>query len=404
MTVTINESVALAASTSPSGRLRIKIIDAGQGSSGTYPAATIKAAVEAGLFSKGLHMYADHPGGTEAMDRPERTIRDLAAVLDSDAEYVESEKAAYAEAKVFPNWREVITEMANDIGVSIRGTAEVDDSGNSRTITKLVTVESVDFVTKAGRGGKIAEVLESYRPAAQVLEATANDTREMLQRAVAAASGDDYGYVVDFDDGTVWYASYTAEDTRKLYQRAYTVTDNAAALTGTAVEVRIQTSYVPVATAAAEAAPASTPPNPAGATQNGKGPTVATTNIEESALADLTAKASRVAALESDNRKLQEALVLADATTVVAEAFEGINAPKTMARLAKAAPTKEDGTLDRDALLADAREAAAEWKLAQGEGTVRGVGDTTPTAMQESAAPAAAAPTNEDILSILKGA
>lgn len=402
MKVNINESVDLAASATPSGRLRIKIIDAGKGSSGEYPAKTIEQAVKDGLFNKGLHMYADHPGVTEGMDRPERTIRDLAAVLDTDAVYEASEKAAYAEAKVFPNWREVITEMANDIGVSIRGTAEVDDSGNHRVITRLATVESVDFVTKAGRGGKIAEVLESYRPAAAVLEASANDTRELLQRAVQTGQGDGYAYVMDHDESTVWYATYDDDEVRRLYQRSYTLDDNSATLTGSAVEVRIQTTYVPVTAPAAEAAgaPTDSPSIPAGATENGKGPNVATTTIEESALADLNAKASRVAVLEEANAKLQRQALAADAAKIVAEAFEGVTAPKTQARIAEAFTLKEDGTLDEEALRAEATESAAEWKLSQGEGTVRGLGNTQPTAVAE----AAAAPTNEDILSTLKGA
>ena len=95
----ISESVSLSATpVAKSGRIRIKIIDAGKGSSGDYPASTIEAAVKDKVFAKGLHMYADHPSVTENFDRPERTIKDLAAVLETDAVWVAEENAAYAEA------------------------------------------------------------------------------------------------------------------------------------------------------------------------------------------------------------------------------------------------------------------------------------------------------------------
>lgn len=392
----ITESVALNAAKAGSGRIRIKIIDAGEGSSGTYPADTLKLAAEEKVFAAGLHMYADHPGATESFDRPERTIKDLAAVLETDAEYVADEEALYAEAKVFPHWREAITEMAKDIGVSIRASAEVDDSQGGRTINRLVHAESVDFVTKAGRGGKIAEVLESAR---RVIEATANDTREYLNAAVKDAATGRYAWVRDFDDSTVWYAVYGEDDAEHIYQQSYTLDGNTATLTGDPVEVRIETRFVPVAPAAEAAAPSDSPSNPAGVTENRKEPTVATTNIEESELSALRADASRAAALEAENRTLRESALKDAAAKIVAEAFDGIEAPKTMARLTESYTVKEDGTLDADALRAEATESAAEWRAAHGEGTVRGIGDSTgPAAVAESKSR-----TDDDIISALNG-
>ena len=395
----ITESVALNATKVGSGRIRIKIIDAGEGSSGSYPAKTIEAAVKDGIFAKGLHMYADHPSATENYDRPERTIRDLAAVLDTDAVYVPEEQAAYAEAKVFPQWREVIEEMAKDIGVSIRGTAEVDDSSGKRVITKLVTMESVDFVTKEGRGGKITEVLESFRAVTRaighgVAEATANDTRDMLRQAVSAAHGgeDVYVWVRDFDETSVWFEK-AGDDGESLYQQAYTLDGNTAALAGDPIPVRIETRYVPIA-AASEST--DSPPNPAGVTENRKEPTVATTNIEESELSALRADASRAAALEADNKALRESAVKADAAKIVAEAFDGIEAPRTIARLAESYKLTADGQLDAAALKAEAEESAAEWKAAHGEGTVTGVGDTTSVTESRTR-------TDDDIINVLGG-
>jgi len=375
----IAESVSLA--TAPavkSGRIRIKIIDAGQGSSGNYPASTIEAAVKDKVFAKGLHMYADHPGVTENFDRPERTIKDLAAVLETDAEWVPEESAAYAEAKVFPHWREVISEMAEDIGVSIRASAEVEDGKGGRTITKLIHAESVDFVTKAGRGGRIAEVLESAR----AVEATANDTREWLQAAIKNGR-DGYSYVRDFDDTNVWYASW-ADDTERLYQQGYTLNGNTATLTGDPVEVRVETSYVPI-TPAAEAAKDSAP-NPAAVTENQEEATMAT--IDDKELADLRESASRASTAEAEITTATDRATRAEAglteandaaaAAVVEAAFTaaGLSAPKTAARLSKGYPLKENGVLDAEALATDVAESIAELQVANGAGTVRGLGDT----------------------------
>ncbi|WP_066298848.1 hypothetical protein [Arthrobacter luteolus] len=388
----ITESVALNATKSGPGRIRIKIIDAGEGSSGTYPTETIKAAAKDKVFSAGTHMYADHPGAQESYDRPERTIKDLAAVLTSDAVYDAAEEALYAEAKVFPHWREAIAEMAEDIGVSIRASAQMDEKDGKRTITRLLHAESVDFVTKAGRGGKIAEVLESAR---RVIEATANDTREYLNAAVKDAGSGRYAWVRDFDDSIVWYATYGEDDAEHIYQQGYTLAGNTVTLTGDPVEVRIETRFVPVAPAA-ESAPADSPSNPAGVTENRKEPTVATTNIEESELSALRADASRAAALEAENRKLRESALKAEAAKIVAEAFDGIDAPRTITRLAESYTVKEDGTLDAEALKAEATESAAEWRAAHGEGTVRGVGDTTAVTESKTI-------TDADILGALDG-
>lgn len=382
MPTLIRESVSLSATpVAKSGRIRIKIIDAGTGSSGTYPAETIENAVKDKVFAKGLHMYADHPGVTENFDRPERTIKDLAAVLESDAEYVAEEKAAYADAKVFPHWREAITEMAEDIGVSIRASAEVEDGEDGiRTITRLLHAESVDFVTKAGRGGKIAEVLESARA---VIEATANDTREWLQAAVKAGAGERYAYVRDFDDSNVWYASWV-DDSERLYQQGYTLSGNTATLTGDPIEVRVETRYVPI-TPAAEAAKDSAP-NPAAVTENQEEATMAT--IDDKELADLRESASRATTAEADittaterATRAETALTLANdkaAAAVVEAAFTaaGITAPKTAARLSKGYPVDESGVLDTTKLSDEIAESLAELQVANGAGTVRGLGDT----------------------------
>ena len=154
--------------TSTSGRMLVRLIDAGQGSSGYYPASTLQAAAESGVFGRGLHLYADHPGEAERLDRPERSIRDIAGVLTEDARYDDDSQALVAEARVFGAWAPVIAEMHDVIGLSIRAAAEVSDGehdGAPTTIVDRITeAASVDFVTRAGRGGRVLSLLESAPP------------------------------------------------------------------------------------------------------------------------------------------------------------------------------------------------------------------------------------------------
>lgn len=154
----------------PGSRMRIKLIDEGWGSSGYYSAAVLQEAARQGVFGVGHHMYLDHPTDTERRERPERSVRDLAAVLVGPATYADG--ALYAEARLYSPYQ-WIAEKKDAIGVSIRacGTAEPGEAAGRQgmLITALTEGLSVDFVTHAGRGGQIVEVLESVR--AQLAEA-----------------------------------------------------------------------------------------------------------------------------------------------------------------------------------------------------------------------------------------
>ena len=154
--------------TSTSGRMLVRLIDAGQGSSGYYPASTLQAAAESGVFGRGLHLYADHPGEAERLDRPERSIRDIAGVLTEDARYDDDSQALVAEARVFGAWAPIIAEMHDVIGLSIRAAAEVSegehDGAPTTIVDRITEAASVDFVTRAGRGGRVLSLLESAPP------------------------------------------------------------------------------------------------------------------------------------------------------------------------------------------------------------------------------------------------
>lgn len=285
------------------GRFLIQLITPGWGTSGYYAPDVLEAAAKAKVFPAGTHMYIDHPTGTEQIDRPERTLRDLAASLAEDAYWDGS--ALVAEANVFERDRAPLAEMADVIGVSIRANAEVDHGeaeGRRGTIVgRLVEAISADFVTHAGRGGRIVQVMESAPPAQVVAkavsrgvsEATANELRERLQEALKEAYGAEKSWiwVRDFDPsaGLVWYEHETP-DQCATFQHGYTVADDGAvSLTGEPSEVRSETKYVPVT-------------DPAGqtTTTESQGGTMAKIEIEESEHKRLVDEAGRVSALEAE--------------------------------------------------------------------------------------------------------
>jgi hypothetical protein len=165
---TFTEQTTLAEATrgAPTGkRMQVRLINSGWGSSGYYSPKVLAEAAGRQVFPAGLHMYLDHPSATEQHDRPERSVRDLAAVLATPATYTDG--ALYAEAHVFPPYRQVLAEMADHIGVSIRAVGQAEsgeaDGRTGPIITSLDEARSADFVTHAGRGGQIVALLESAR-------------------------------------------------------------------------------------------------------------------------------------------------------------------------------------------------------------------------------------------------
>lgn len=156
------------ASIGDDGTIPIKIIEPGWGSSGYYPAEVLER--DAGIYKEGTKMYWDHPTVSDEIERPERSLNDLAGVLVSEG-YYDNEGSqgpgVYAKAKVFSQFQENIEEMAPYIGVShvALGKATVGevDGKSGALIESLNVAESVDFVTSEGAGGKILQLFESAR-------------------------------------------------------------------------------------------------------------------------------------------------------------------------------------------------------------------------------------------------
>lgn len=143
-------------------RREITIIQEGWGSSGYYSQEVLERDGPR-IFPVGTHMYIDHPTVTERAERPERSIKDLAATLVSTPRM--KGISLVAEAEIKEHWVPVIDALAEDIGTSIiaEGVVETGKAGGREgPIVKALTEgHSVDFVTKAGAGGKVGKLIES---------------------------------------------------------------------------------------------------------------------------------------------------------------------------------------------------------------------------------------------------
>lgn len=147
------------------GRLNVQIITPGWGASGYYSPTALEQAATDRVFAAGTKMFLDHPTVIEQDERPNRSVKDLAAVLTEDAKWNGS--ALVAQVRTFGPFATAVAEMADAIGVSIRADAEVSEGEaegrRGVLIERLTNGRSIDFVTEAGRDGRILQVLESAR-------------------------------------------------------------------------------------------------------------------------------------------------------------------------------------------------------------------------------------------------
>jgi len=404
LTETATISEAAATSAKETGLLPIQFISPGWGSSGYYSRKVLEQAATDRVIPAGTHMYADHPTDTEHIERPGRSIKDLMAVTVEDAK-VNGDGALVGEVQVVPAWRDLLETVRDHIGVSIRGSAtdivEGEAEGRRGGIVEglVAPVISVDFVTRAGRGGKVLRVLESAAANRRAIghgiaEATVNDTREALQTALKDTYGADktYVWVRDFDDTTVWF-EVEAPDNTGIFAQAYAMSDTAgASLSGDRTEVQVKTQYVPV-TATSEGGtpivPVARPDSTTPTTEADQEVTMGNIQIEESEHRALVEKAGRVDTLEAERdtekaraEKAETALAERDrvdaARKIVTEratAAEVTFSPLEERGLLADLPLK-DGALDVEVFTKTVDEAAATRKTAAGAGSVTGFGGT----------------------------
>jgi hypothetical protein len=150
------------------GSLLIQVITPGWGSSGYYSPQVLEAAGKNRVWPAGTHMYFDHPSASEASNRPERSVKDLAATLTEDARWDGERLVARAEPVGLGKTVLADEAFRKAVACSVRASAEMnmgEAAGRKGWVVEKIlpdTFNSVDFVTHAGRGGMI---LESARAA-----------------------------------------------------------------------------------------------------------------------------------------------------------------------------------------------------------------------------------------------
>lgn len=180
------------------GNALIKLISPGAGSMGYYSADVLKEAAKNKVFPKSTRMFLDHQSAAERAARPEGDVKKWAATTSDDAVYLEGASAPdgdglYANTNIYPDHKPFIEARRKDIGVSVR--AGVVTTGAMKEgvpeVKEMKYALSADFVTRAGRGGKLVEMYESFRSSTgQETEGIMNDEEKrqltVLQESVAA--------------------------------------------------------------------------------------------------------------------------------------------------------------------------------------------------------------------------
>lgn len=157
------------ASIAANGTVPVKLIAPGWGTSAFYPADVLERDGPK-AFPKGTHMFLDHPTITEGKERPERSVRDLVGALTGDARWMAEGPdgpGLYGDAEVIAPFRDALDDLAPHIGVSIRAMGEAPEGEREGrkgpVLERFDSGISVDFVTAAGAGGKVLELMESAR-------------------------------------------------------------------------------------------------------------------------------------------------------------------------------------------------------------------------------------------------
>jgi len=364
---------ALEKSVSKKGKLlEITLITPGWGSSGYYSLDTLEQAANDRAFPRRTQMHIDHE-----KDGGVGSVSTLAAYLNEDArfepDWLDPETGVkgrlVAEARVTPKWQEDLAFLAEAVGTSIAAPAEISigeaEGRQGKIIEKLLPgiLNRVDFVTVAGRGGRISEVLES----AKVEEArNVGMWLEARMHSMFTSISDEM-----FGDGRLTRPERITLSAA-LGEALTSFTSTVEAEAPQLFERDLWDDPTPAAT---EAADTNSPPNPAGVAE-GKEPTVGQIQIEESAHAKLLEDASRATVLEGEKSTALEALKSTNdesAEALVTSAFEsaGVTAPKAAARLIAGYPVKENGALNVEQFKTDIAEAVAEFQVANGAGTPR---------------------------------
>jgi len=149
------------------GTIGVKIIAPGWGSSGYYSPEILRRDIPT-AFPQGTHMFWNHDTPTEEAERPEGDLSRLAAVTVALPRWEEAGPEGpgmYTDARVFAGYAEAVDQIAEHIGVSIRGMGtqtQGEVAGKKGPLVGEITQgRSIDFVTEPGAGGAILQVFEA---------------------------------------------------------------------------------------------------------------------------------------------------------------------------------------------------------------------------------------------------
>lgn len=138
----------------------ITLISEGQGSSGFYSAEMLRRDGPT-VFPAGTHLVVNHLGEAEMWERNgSHDTRDIVGATTEDARWDDEAKALVAEAEIAAHAAEFVESIKDYIGLSIEaGGVVVDGQVESLAYSPL---NAVALVPRAGRGGKIQSLYESF--------------------------------------------------------------------------------------------------------------------------------------------------------------------------------------------------------------------------------------------------
>jgi hypothetical protein len=173
----------------------VMLISPGTGATAHYPADVLERDGPK-VFKKGTLMFWNHQTSRESTERPEGDLNNLAAILTEDARYNPSGPKGpglYSQAKVMADYAQRVEERAPHIGLSIRagGTADGTKVDGKPVLKSIDYAESVDYVTKAGRGGlALAEAARDagILPEEGTEEMTLKEAQDMVAKEVSKAT------------------------------------------------------------------------------------------------------------------------------------------------------------------------------------------------------------------------
>ena len=162
------------------------IIEAGMNKSGTrvYPAEVLRASAH--MFEN-AKMFVDHKnfleGGRGSNLPHKRSVNDLAGIVKNVHFDDETETLRGEVVIVKSNLREIAEQVPELVRMSINAKARVDvqvrEGKKVAVIQEFMEINSVDFVTVDGAGGRILKVLESLDTGEEFMSDDNNDKTEI---------------------------------------------------------------------------------------------------------------------------------------------------------------------------------------------------------------------------------